>query len=60
MEETGIPSLFIESDMMDRRVISEAQIKNRVDAFFEGLISRKQQASVAPPSGEAVPVEEVL
>lgn len=46
MDETGIPSLFIESDMMDRRVVSEAQIKNRVDAFFEGLISRKQRKSL--------------
>ncbi|MCP4201773.1 MAG: hypothetical protein GY769_07555 [bacterium] len=45
MEECGIPSLFIESDMMDRRVVSEAQIKNRVDAFFEGLISREQQST---------------
>lgn len=36
-----IPSLFLESDMMDRRVVSEAQMKNRVDAFFEGLVSRK-------------------
>ncbi|MBZ0112588.1 MAG: 2-hydroxyacyl-CoA dehydratase family protein [Thermoanaerobaculia bacterium] len=43
MENTGISSLFIESDMMDRRVVSEAQLKNRIDAFFEGLISRKQQ-----------------
>ena len=45
MEQTGISSLFIESDMMDRRVVSEAQLKNRVDAFFEGLNSRKQQAA---------------
>ncbi len=45
MAETGIPSLFIESDMMDRRVVSEAQLKNRVDAFFEGLNSRKQLAA---------------
>lgn len=43
MEKTGISSLFIESDMMDRRVVSEAQLKNRVDAFFEGLNARKQQ-----------------
>jgi benzoyl-CoA reductase subunit B len=43
-EELGIPSLFIESDMMDRRVVSEAQMKNRIDAFFEGLASRRQQA----------------
>ncbi len=41
-----VPSLFIESDMMDRRVVSEAQMKNRIDAFFEGLASRRQQLSV--------------
>ena len=42
-----IPSLFIESDMMDRRVVSEAQLKNRIDAFFEGLASRRALASAA-------------
>ncbi|MCP3902265.1 MAG: hypothetical protein GY715_01405 [Planctomycetes bacterium] len=42
--ETDVPSLFIESDMMDRRVVSEAQMKNRIDAFFEGLASRRQLA----------------
>jgi hypothetical protein len=26
--------------MMDRRVVTEAQMKNRVDAFFEGMDSR--------------------
>jgi benzoyl-CoA reductase subunit B len=45
MEGRDIPSLFIESDMMDRRVVSEAQLKNRIDAFFEGLAARKQQAA---------------
>ncbi len=39
-----LPSLFLESDMMDRRVVSEAQIKNRVDAFFEGMASRRGAA----------------
>jgi benzoyl-CoA reductase subunit B len=43
-ERLGTPSLFIESDMMDRRVVSEAQMKNRIDAYFEGLASRRQQA----------------
>ncbi len=43
MESRDIPSLFIESDMMDRRVVSEAQLKNRIDAFFEGLAVRRQQ-----------------
>jgi benzoyl-CoA reductase subunit B len=36
-----IPSLLLEADMMDRRVVSEAQLKNRIDAFFEGLASRR-------------------
>jgi benzoyl-CoA reductase subunit B len=42
MERGDVPSLFIESDMMDRRVVSEAQLKNRIDAFFEGLAARRQ------------------
>lgn len=45
MQSADIPSLFIESDMMDRRVVSEAQLKNRIDAFFEGLASRRHQAA---------------
>jgi benzoyl-CoA reductase subunit B len=44
MSQRDIPTLFIESDMMDRRVVSEAQLKNRSDAFFEGLAARKAQA----------------
>jgi benzoyl-CoA reductase subunit B len=45
MAARDIPSLFIESDMMDRRVVAEAQMKNRIDAFFEGLASRRQQGA---------------
>jgi benzoyl-CoA reductase subunit B len=44
MASRNIASLFIESDMMDRRVVSEAQLKNRADAFFEGLASRRMAA----------------
>jgi benzoyl-CoA reductase subunit B len=47
MAARDIPSLFIESDMMDRRVVTEAQMKNRIDAFFEGLSSRRQQQATA-------------
>ncbi|MDT8340699.1 MAG: 2-hydroxyacyl-CoA dehydratase family protein, partial [Longimicrobiales bacterium] len=47
MERADVPSLFIESDMMDRRVVSEAQLKNRIDAFFEGLASRRVKADAA-------------
>jgi benzoyl-CoA reductase subunit B len=49
MSRGDIPSLFIESDMMDRRVVSEAQLKNRIDAFFEGLASRRIKAATLTP-----------
>lgn len=45
MASRDVASLFIESDMMDRRVVSEAQLKNRADAFFEGLASRRLAAT---------------
>jgi len=45
MASRDMASLFIESDMMDRRVVSEAQLKNRADAFFEGLASRRLAAA---------------
>lgn len=50
-EQRDVPSLFLESDMMDRRVVSEAQMKNRVDAFFEGLAARRRQAGRTQPEG---------
>jgi benzoyl-CoA reductase subunit B len=45
LETSDVGSLFIESDMMDKRVVSEAQLKNRIDAFFEGLATRKRMAA---------------
>jgi benzoyl-CoA reductase subunit B len=48
LESRDVLALYIESDMMDKRVVSEAQLKNRIDAFFEGLESRKlRHAAVA-------------
>ncbi|HEX6135910.1 MAG TPA: 2-hydroxyacyl-CoA dehydratase family protein [Longimicrobiales bacterium] len=38
-------ALYIESDIMDQRVVSEAQLKNRIDAFFEGLDSRSLRSA---------------
>jgi benzoyl-CoA reductase subunit B len=49
-QSIDLPSLFIESDMMDRRVVSEAQLKNRIDAFFEGLATRKGSGVFSPTS----------
>jgi benzoyl-CoA reductase subunit B len=43
--KAGVPALLIESDLVDPRLWSEAQIKNRIDAFFEALTSRKALAA---------------
>ncbi len=40
-----VPALFLESDLVDPRAWSEAQIKNRVDAYFEALAARKLATS---------------
>jgi len=41
----GLPTLLLESDIVDPRAVSKAQMKNRADAFFEGLISRQQRGA---------------
>ncbi|MFV2014070.1 MAG: 2-hydroxyacyl-CoA dehydratase subunit D [Candidatus Heimdallarchaeota archaeon] len=41
INEEGYPALYIESDHQDPRYFAEAQIKNRMDAFFEAQEHRK-------------------
>jgi benzoyl-CoA reductase subunit B len=40
-KDLNVPTLLIESDIEDPRYFSEAQIKNRIDAFFESLEHKK-------------------
>ncbi len=40
-----MPSLALESDLVDPRCWSEAQMKNRIDAFFEALAGKRLAAS---------------
>jgi benzoyl-CoA reductase subunit B len=53
--QRDIATLFLESDMMDPRVVSEAQMKNRIDAFFEGLESRRRHRVREGAPREATP-----
>ncbi|MFQ5927109.1 MAG: 2-hydroxyacyl-CoA dehydratase subunit D [Terriglobia bacterium] len=41
----GLPTLFVESDLADARYFAEAQIRNRIDAFFEALEHRRLAAA---------------
>jgi benzoyl-CoA reductase subunit B len=53
MKAREVQCLFLESDMMDRRAVSEAQMKNRIDAFFEGLGSRRTRGKAAETAAAA-------
>ena len=48
-----IPTLLVESDLVDPRYFQHAQLKNRVDAFFEALEHRRLIG--APAAGAAAP-----
>jgi benzoyl-CoA reductase subunit B len=41
IKEDGLPTLLVESDLVDPRYFQEAQLRNRVDAFFESLEHRR-------------------
>ncbi len=40
-KELGVPTLLVESDLEDPRYFSEAQMRNRIDAFFESLVHKR-------------------
>jgi benzoyl-CoA reductase subunit B len=46
--ELGVPTLLVESDIEDPRYFSEAQMKNRIDAFFESLEHKRAAPRAAP------------
>jgi len=45
--ELGVSTLLVESDLEDPRYYAEAQLKNRIDAFFEALEHKKLVAAHA-------------
>ncbi len=51
IHDAGVPTLYIESDHEDPRYFTPAQIKNRMDAFFESLDLRKRTGPSAGPAG---------
>ena len=52
-KELNVPTLLIESDLEDPRYFSEAQLKNRIDAFFESLEHKKMVRAGAEAGGTA-------
>lgn len=56
-KRTGVPGAFIESDLVDPRYFSQANIKNRLESYFQMIESRRHgTAAGAPHEGAAVAV----
>ncbi len=51
IHERNVPTLYVESDHEDPRYFSPAQMRNRLDAFFEALEQRRAAGSLAPGAG---------
>jgi benzoyl-CoA reductase subunit B len=47
IHDRGVPTLYLESDHQDPRYFAPAQIRNRMDAFFESLEQRKATSAAA-------------
>jgi len=50
IHDKGVPTLYIESDHQDPRYFAPAQIKNRMDAFFESLEQRRAVSAQKVPA----------
>ena len=55
--ELGIPALLVESDLEDPRYYAEAQLRNRIDAFFEALEHKKVVRAAERPGAGAPALE---
>ena len=56
-KRTGVPGAFIESDLVDPRYFSNANIKNRLESYFQMIESRRRGAGAAahaPPPATVV------
>jgi benzoyl-CoA reductase subunit B len=49
-ERTGVPGGFIESDLVDPRYFSAANIKNRIESYLQ-MIEQRRQGQRAQPAG---------
>jgi benzoyl-CoA reductase subunit B len=46
---TGVPGAFIESDLVDARYFSAANLKNRLESYFQMLEARRGPAASGAP-----------
>jgi benzoyl-CoA reductase subunit B len=46
-KRTGIPGAFIESDLVDPRYFGAANIKNRLESYFQMIDARRAGEAVA-------------
>jgi benzoyl-CoA reductase subunit B len=53
-KRTGVPGGFIESDLVDPRYFSAANIKNRLESYLQMLAARKPSTTEPPRIGASL------
>ncbi|HEX7435288.1 MAG TPA: 2-hydroxyacyl-CoA dehydratase family protein, partial [Caldimonas sp.] len=52
---TGVPGLFIENDLVDPRYFSGANVKNRLESYFQ-MVKQKRTASAGAGGPAFIPI----
>jgi benzoyl-CoA reductase subunit B len=59
-KRTGVPGAFIESDLVDPRYFSQANIKNRLESYFQMIESRRKGSGAGGGVVSAPVADEVV
>jgi benzoyl-CoA reductase subunit B len=59
-KRTGVPGAFIESDLVDPRYFSQANIKNRLESYFQMIESRRKGSGAGGGFVSAPVADEVM
>ncbi len=54
-KRTGVPGAFIETDLVDPRYYSQANIKNRIESYLQ-MLAQRQQTGAGPSPAVPLPV----
>ena len=57
-KRTGVPGGFVETDLVDPRYFSAANVKNRIESYLQMIEQRRQGAHVPPAANKHLPVIE--
>jgi benzoyl-CoA reductase subunit B len=55
-KRTGKPAAFIETDLVDPRYFSAANVKNRLESYFQMVKQKRTSTAGAGLAGSVIPI----